>query len=1315
MDGREDCSFLVDEGGKLEKSYEWSAAATFYENAIIAAIDRKNHGKAAEVYQRKGFCYYRAAMQARDLKDFKNYAHLACDAYFKAAKLFAKTQSPDKRARIAHCEAMATNINSLTKPNPAFRKESLEKCEALEREALKVYRELNDHFNLGKTYVEVNSCLFDRLHFEWDKESRWEIFREALNFGDKAIDIFSRLGEKHALARAYYTTSAFYEIAAKVSKLEYKSEYEQTALSYSRKAVELSQEVGDLFLLGMSSIWLGTTLVDFADQTESAAKYFKNALEWGRQIRDRYLIGRAAYLLAHLMAWNMVAEEVPEKIREISEKCEKYSKYAILNFRSISNDQEVASSYYWLAENFTHLAKSTETSMKKKRTLLEKSIKAGMKGLKHARRSGSIDATWFILHPLSKSLFLLSTMEKDVDKKKRLLRKSLKFRKENIENFEQAMPHYFWNHGVYHNYLALIQAELAENARNKSQKVRLLESSLENAEGCIRLCLKHGALNREKCAILGRYYTDLGRILNRIYSISGSHKLLPKLLEVLQGAVETYEQSDLPSRVAESYWQLAEVHNKLRNHSESSECFKSAHDSYVIAADKIPSLKAFYSDHASYMNGWSEIEKARHYHARQEYGQAEKHYQEAAKLHGSSKSWEYLVPNYLAWAQLERAEDLSRREKIEESRDHFKKAAKMFAEAKKSIKARMKSIEITEEKEMATELTKASDIRREYCLGRLTLEEAKSFDRKGDALEGVRRYGFAAKKFQVIINAMKYESNRKELKPIVYLCKAWQMMTRAEAEASPDLYLEASKFFDQAKDHSVDERARLLALGHSCFCKALEAGRTFEATRETKLHTSATQHLEGAANFYVRAGFESGSDYAKATQRLFDAHMYMHKAKTEMNPVDKAQYYRISEKLLEASAVSFTRAKNPEKASDVRKFLETVREERELALSLTKIMQVPPIVSTTASFATPSPTHEKAVGRERFERANLQTYLTLDVKDVRAGEDFNVKMQIANVGKEAVQLSKIENMLPENVEIVSKPDSYHFERSCLSLKGKRIDALNTEEINLVMRSFDKGSLEINPIIIYVDEAGHQMTATPNPAAVDVLKVILPNRVSTGYNELDDLLFGGLPRNYSVILTSPSCDEKDLMVRRFLEAGLSDQQVTFLVSIKASRGQQLTETYQSNFFIFICNPQAEGVIKGLPNVFKLKGVENLTEINIALTSAFRRLDESPGQSKRVCIEIISDVLLQHHAVITRKWLTGLIPDFVSKGFTVLGVINPQMHPPQEAQAILDLFEGEISIHEKRTEKGLGKFLKIKKMHGQKYLESELLLKKKKLES
>jgi KaiC/GvpD/RAD55 family RecA-like ATPase len=242
-----------------------------------------------------------------------------------------------------------------------------------------------------------------------------------------------------------------------------------------------------------------------------------------------------------------------------------------------------------------------------------------------------------------------------------------------------------------------------------------------------------------------------------------------------------------------------------------------------------------------------------------------------------------------------------------------------------------------------------------------------------------------------------------------------------------------------------------------------------------------------------------------------------------------------------------------------------------------------------------------------------------------------------------------------------------------------------------------------------------MKPRAEPSAIEISKVVLPGRITSGYADLDNLLFGGIPENYAVILTSPACDERDVLIKKFLEEGARKGQITFYVTTEARGVSALVEEFQSTFYLFICNPRADTMIKSLPNVFKLKGVENLTEIIIALTKAFRTLDTAPSGPRRACIEIVSDVLLQHHAVQTRRWLTDLIPELRSRGFTTLAVINPQMHPSEEVHAILDPFEGEINICEKETEKGLEKFLKIKKMHNQRYLESEMPLKKERLET
>jgi tetratricopeptide (TPR) repeat protein len=267
-------------------------------------------------------------------------------------------------------------------------------------------------------------------------------------------------------------------------------------------------------------------------------------------------------------------------------------------------------------------------------------------------------------------------------------------------------------------------------------------------------------------------------------------------------------------------------------------------------------------------------------------------------------------------------------------------------------------------------------------------------------------------------------------------------------------------------------------------------------------------------------------------------------------------------------------------------------------------------------------------------------------------------------------------------------------------EGDREKARNllNQALELFQKMNAKKEIEKVEAILTNIEKGRPVTWETKPAAL----------VATGYAVLDRLLYGGIHPNFAVALTSPICDERDSLIKSFLETDARRGEPTFYVTIDPGSALFLAEEFSSSFYLFVCNPQAKTIVRSAPNVFALKGVENLTNINIALTQAIRKLDPASKSPRRLCIDLLSDVLLQHRSVQTRKWLTELLTQLRSTGFTTLAVINPQMHPPEEVYAILSLFEGEINIREAETDKGLTRFLKIKRMSNQKYLKEEARL-------
>ena len=83
-------------------------------------------------------------------------------------------------------------------------------------------------------------------------------------------------------------------------------------------------------------------------------------------------------------------------------------------------------------------------------------------------------------------------------------------------------------------------------------------------------------------------------------------------------------------------------------------------------------------------------------------------------------------------------------------------------------------------------------------------------------------------------------------------------------------------------------------------------------------------------------------------------------------------------------------------------------------------------------------------------------------------------------------------------------------------------------------------------------------------------------------------------------------------------------------------------------------------------------------------------------------------MDHGVKTTRKWIAELITDLVSKGFTVLAVMNPGMHPPDQATGIIDLFDGEISLYQTEDPLECKKSLLIKKLRKQDYIKNPICL-------
>ena len=1292
---------LLKKAKKRERKYDWFAAAEIYKEAF--SLVQEDYEKTSEIHERIGYCFLRAAFQAETNEQFRRILKQSAESYKNTFSLLQKSITEDKEAKICHVKAMVAYLNARLIPDIAKRRKLIDEVWKLENDALKLYKKTANQLAIGKTYNNLLEWLFEKQQLEssWSEIKRTML--EGIDYGEKAITTLSDARDEYELARAYGWIIRYYGLGKWFRVYDISDQTNKKILKYHKMALDLSKKTGDAYLISR----VDTDATNFyaaSGNIKHAIKFGKNAVKYGAISKDNQLMGGGSNWTSQSISNATLLEVDPDKQRENCKTALKFAQDSI-HYLSIIDDfteRFLAYNGYVIVVKF--LA-SIETNLETKRRLLEETVKIGRENIK-AVKGETIHSSPILLTAFSKALQVLSEIETREAKKQRLLEEALYYIEKQLEAMRQLIP---FDYNVYSSSYKIQASILAELAKIESgqKKIKLLDKAVSAMEKCVE-SIERDLKDRPERINIGGHgssYYFFGGILEQLNSLTKNKKLLDRAIETYKISIKHFSSLDLKSRVAEAYWQIAKLENHLGHNLESAQSYQTAAQTYKLAAEKHPKLKEFYSNHSDYMQAWSEIEQAKYSHSIEEYDKAQEYYQKTSEIHAATEFWNYLAPNYIAWATLEEAEFQSRNENAQKSKEKFQKALEEFAAAETSIRQKILEVTSLDEKEMIEGLLKALDLRRKYCQARVLLENAKLLDREGKYLQSSRSFGEAAQKLGHLIEKIEIGNERKEIEYLIILCQAWEKMASAEETTSPETYLEAAQLFEQAKEYCYTKRASLWALGNSNFCKGLAAGVRYRNNMDLKENALAKQYIKGSASSYFEAGFTNASEYAKATLRLFDAYVFMNQAESEADPQKKTKQYQMAENLLQIAAGSFMKGKQPEKTAQVQRILSSVREEKALAVSLSQIMQAPTIASSTLSFTAPSPTSEASVGLEQFQHANIQANLIADLKEVKIRQSFCLTVELVNAGKEPALLTMVENFVPSDFIVVEKPEIYRLEDSCLNMKGKQIAPLKLVEAKLILQPSKKGTYQLKPIVHYLDELGQNKTLQLKPVEIKVEEVILPDRISTGTKELDSLLLGGIPKEYAVVLTDPSSDERELLVQNFLEAGTKEIQTTFYVTTETVGLEKLLEN--SCFHLFLCNPKPKVEVPDLPNIIKLRSKTDINNLNMALVKESRDL-QTQQSPKRLCVEVVSDVLLEYGAKTTRKWLAELITELTSKNFIILAMINPAMHPSDQTNSVLDLFDGEINITQPEDPLECKKSIQVRKLRGQDYIKNAICL-------
>jgi len=960
----------------------------------------------------------------------------------------------------------------------AFEKRrKLEEAWRLSKAALGAFRRGRDGMQYGITFNLLGPVAGLGFSLEGAWKSRERVLTEAIECGEDAIAFLTDLERPEDLAKAYVLTANFIEaFNFYFHDVESWEKYSHRAPEYWLKAKELSEETAFLELSNPISHPL-TDILGWGHGTGEAITKFKRVLESCEKTKDKFLLGTALAALSFHTWWESAGTEDPSEVERLRKAVAGYDaelagKYSSIAFTS---PQPLYPECFW--------QDALEPDVSKLGIRLTAVVEAESRDLKKVRSSLDPEAISGANCRLSQTLMSLARVKTSPREKERILEEALFHANEALRIKKQISPPMHWSQAVSRNVLADIKRELAEQTGPGENRKRMLEEAIRDKETSLKLGNKFllwmvrtwgaGIGSDFSFNILGRWQYERGELLRLLYELTLDGEHLKKASRVFLEAGETYQRLGLAGRSAECYWRVAQTYDVLGEYQKAAENFESAASYYATAAEKIASLSTFFFDQASHMRALSLAEKAKYHHSREEYGSAERYYEEAAAILRASKQWSFLSLNYLAWGQTEDAEKLSKMEKIEDAVHSFGAAADSISEGIRATQLELGSIDDPGEKQTILTLLKTAVLHEKYCKARVVLEKARKLDRSGEHLSSSEKFGEAAEMLEPLVREVKSTQMAQELEFIMTISKAWGAMTRAEAESSPKFYAEAARLFERSKQFATSEKSKMLSLGHGRLCKALEAGTRFAETGDAPLYVTATQHLENAANFYAKAGVKTASEHVEATRFLLDACLSLNNARKESDSVRKAELFARIGKLLQTSADLYQKAQHQVKSEEVRGILHRVGKELESITSLSGALGTPPMTSVIAPFAVNTPAFDKPLGPERFEHADVQTRIVTGQTNLGIGDDLNLDIELVNAGRGPAQLLILEGIVPEGFELKNGPETLGIENNNLNMRGKRLYPLKEQEVKLLLRPLTLGRFKLSPRILYLDESGQQ--------------------------------------------------------------------------------------------------------------------------------------------------------------------------------------------------------------------------------------------------
>ncbi len=1062
---------VLAEASEKTKNYDWTGAAQLYSQVLASGKPDPNTTEYLKLTETPADCYYKSAFQAKDHQEFKRIMNQSGDAYDNSAIAYQKAGDDITSRRM---RAKKTFTEYWLSPDTPNMLKHLRDCVAMSAETLTTAKTNHNDEKLLYAQKDELTYLAEALFLFEEWSVAYKRFQRAASAAEATIRGFEAKGQDTDLLECLRMATNLFAFSP-IPAEEFEGLKKKIA-EFGQKIDGVAKRLGTPYATVLRNDALSTIAFRVEGNPAEAMSLCEDALQAAITTGDTLFIGALYGSIPPMAVWIELPEDAEQR-RTILEKGIRYGPEGVRNLEVSANPQWLSWAYSFWAECYVNLARYVETDTEAKKAQVRKALEIAKKGAEYDTKE---NWTWSS-HTLSKCLYLMGTWSQDTSEKQRLLAEALPLRENQVRRVEISDPDSF-DRAVMHNYVALVKGELSTVEQNPATKIQLLQSAISDMAKCIETGTKWPTA--ERLVILARFHEQYGDYLLQLYHLNHDKNDLVQSIKAYEGAAGYLEKAGHYGTEAGIWWKISNAYESIGDYKKSSDAFKTAAGNYEAASKKHPGTADTFSDLASYMRAWTSIQEARLHHAEDQYSIAAEDYLKAASILGLTKSWKHIASHYQACASLEKGEMQSRQENHEESLHSFQSALQAFHQTEKEVHEKLNENSTSENKSELENWLRITKGRQEYSQGRLDLEEAAVLDMKGEEEASGRKFGSASEIFRELAERSSVEQSKRELETLAYMSDAWAKMKLAEVKASPELYSHAAKSFTRVQETTDSNRYRLLALANASMCQALESGTRFRRTRDSQLYSEIKKSLETAADYYHRAGLSKAAEWIHATQRLFDALAYLTGAETEIDSKKKTELFHLSEKHLQLAAKLYEKAGYLSKRDEALKHLERAREEKELLLTPLGALADSPAIAGV-SVAPVSLIRDQAVGLEKFDAAHIVGNMGLQEHECGVGSDLTLELELANVGKTSAMLIKLENIAPGGLEINKHASPNRYEDNYLDLRGKRLDYMKSHEVKVSLKARHKGTFELRPRILFVDEQGNYKSYQFEPTTVTV--------------------------------------------------------------------------------------------------------------------------------------------------------------------------------------------------------------------------------------